>query len=66
MNMSNSDNNSASVDAPIPLCILITGDRPAIQATIDQLCAVGFCDRVKWSPVLKQTDSKAYMSILMR
>ena len=66
MNMSNHGSNAETIDAPIPLTILITGDRPSVQATIDQLCALRFCDRAKWSPILKQTDSKAYFSIFMR
>ena len=66
MNMSNHGSNAAKTDAPIPLRILITGDRPDIQATIDQLCALGFCDRAKWSPVLHQAQGDGYFSILTR
>ena len=66
MNMSNRGSNAVNTDAPIPLRIFVTGDRPTVQATIDQLCALGFCDRAKWSPILRKVNSTGYISILTR
>jgi hypothetical protein len=66
MNYSKPVRNPKPVDDPIPLRILITGDRTTVQSTIDQLCALGFCDRARWSPVLPQVNGQGYFSIMTR
>lgn len=53
-----------TVDRPVR--ILIIGEVQSIRSTIDQLCSLGFCERLNWSTIMPKPDSQDWMSIMTK